>query len=519
MFYFKSIHIQNFKSISDEYIDFWVNKSVFVGKNGSGKSNILKAIEKVFHFENPQLKKTDFLNINNKIIISANLEYQTKTYAIILQAKYNKINQKITITRNHIPDEIKNHIKVIYIRSDRKIEKNNMYNWFHQLINLILENKEYYQTNKENIDFQNIKKLWESQSDEKTWLFITLLKLYLYSIKNTSNNGFRIFIIDQPENFLHPHATKLIDRLLQEIWEERNTQIFYSTHSTELVSNFKKDTYTLNDIIFVKKERSISHTRKIQNKYGRYEKIMINLIFKNASIFFSDAVILTEWETERISIPNIYENYDWSKHPLPEYFNQYTSWEIKNFFNLDMNNINIIDVGGKWSLSEWYAFATEIFWEKNVYALIDKDKDFESDRINISNSIFKVHQKRVETIDEFKKYNWIVLNWEFEHYYKVSIIQNFLENIIEKRGKQYWDDFDPEKHKESLQKLNYRIEKLKETKKISKWYEILFNKYFRHYGKPTIAFHLSTWLSLNNWYHNALLDILRDIILEINHNK
>ena len=67
----------------------------------------------------------------------------------------------------------------------------------------------------------------------------------MYSISDRKSDDFTVFIVDQPENFLHPHATKMIDSLLQEIWETENSQIFYSTHSTDLVSNFRKNRYQI----------------------------------------------------------------------------------------------------------------------------------------------------------------------------------------------------------------------------------------------------------------------------------
>jgi predicted ATP-dependent endonuclease of OLD family len=65
---------------------------------------------------------------------------------------------------------------------------------------------------------------------------------------------------------LHPHATKLLDNILGEISKLQNTQIFYSTHSPDLVSNFKKDIYEISDIVFVKKENNITESKKIINK-------------------------------------------------------------------------------------------------------------------------------------------------------------------------------------------------------------------------------------------------------------
>lgn len=513
MFHFKHIHIKNFKSIKEQEIDFWVNKTVFVGKNSAWKSNILKAIEKVFAFENTSFKESDFMDTTSPIIIRAKLQDGHSEYTLELQAIYNSKTKKIKIFLPELPKVIKEKIKTIYIRSDRKIDKNNTNNGFNRLISLILLNKEFFYQNKKKADFKSLKSLRQTSSEGKTNLFITLLKLYLYSIENTSNDGFRIFIIDQPENFLHPHATKLIDRLLLEIWANRNTQIFYSTHSPELVSNFKKEVYELRDIVFVKNDNGYTSTKKIQGRYGKYNKIMINLIFKNASLFFSDSIILTEWETERISIPNIYENHNWKRSDLPKSIRHL---DPKNFFDLDTNNINVIEVWWKWSLPEWYRFCCEIFWKEKVFAIIDQDKNFETDRHIISNTIKQVHKKRAHSISGFKKYNWIVLNGEFEHYYKVEAIQKFLTDTINYRAeKRFWSELNPVLHQESFYKLEARLIKLQETKKISKWYELLFNRYFKRYGKPTIAFHISTWLSRNNGYHRELIYILRDIIIKL----
>ena len=48
MHYVKSIHIKNFRSILDERIDL-SDYNCFVGKNDSGKSNVLKALNLFFN--------------------------------------------------------------------------------------------------------------------------------------------------------------------------------------------------------------------------------------------------------------------------------------------------------------------------------------------------------------------------------------------------------------------------------------------------------------------------------------
>ena len=54
---------------------------------------------------------------------------------------------------------------------------------------------------------------------------------------------------------------------------------------------------------------------------------------------------------------------------------------------------------------------------------------------------------------------------------------------------------------------------LDNSEKISLSYERLFSKHFKKYGKPAIAFHLSTWLCTHNGYKKELIDILKSMII------
>lgn len=486
MYHIQKLTVKNYKSLKNNIIDFWPNKTVFVGKNDVGKSNILKAIRVVFWYK--LIKNTDFNNPWEKIEIILELNLNNNVYEIIVQARLenNKVLSEIII-----PKEIKQDykkIELIYIPSDRKYQRYDSKSWFYKLINLILKNKE--NSNLEKKYFDKIHSLWQIDklsASKNTTLLITLLELYLHTIKYAKNEWFKLFILDQPENFLHPHATKLIDNLLWEISELQNTQILYSTHSPDLVSNFKKEIYEISDIVFVKKENELTITKKIENKNGRYDKIMINLIFKNSSLFFSDSVILVEWETEKVAVPNIFENWEWSENK-------------KSRYNLESKNINVIDVGWKWALSDWYEFCCDLFWHENVFAMIDRDPDYIHDEVMIVKTIKKVYGiKHVDT-KNFMKYNWIVLEWEFESYYDQTKIKQYLESVIIERSKRFWDKVDQNKINENLNLLEIRMVKLNQTHKISKAYSKLFWKYFKRSGKPTIAFNLSTYLSKNNWY-------------------
>ena len=506
----KKLYIINFRSIESQVINIGKNKTVFVWKNGSWKTVILKALEKLLNSK--KIKEKDFRNKDKELLIEAIFEYKWKEVVV----KSSSIIEKWDVKTKSNDDKLEtkkllDKINLIYIPSDRKINKENKENGFSKLIDLILKNKENRKDSKEIESIERFMSMKKNSWEEKTTFLISLLKLYLYSINETNNSDFNIFIMDQPENFLHPHATKMIDDIIQDIWELENTQVLYSTHSSELVSNFRKGKYEISDIVFVKNENWKTHTKKIENYNGRYDKIMINLIFKNADIFFSDAVILVEWETEKISIPNIYENTTW-KNYIDFKHKNLSKEEKLNYFNLNYKNISVIDVWGKWALYEWFVFASELFGKENVVAVIDRDDNFYIDRDMIIKSIRKVYKTGKVFENDFKKYNWIVLDWEFENYYKVDSIKTYLTEVITKRAEEFWDDFDKEKFDQSLEKLDSKLSNLKNAKKISSVYEHIFSSYFRKYSKPTIAFNLSTWLTENNWYDENLFKIFAKVI-------
>lgn len=578
MYKLKEIKIVNFKSIDYALVKFAWNKTVFVWKNNAWKSNILKAIALFFSWDHKNIKSNHFKDKNQNleldiVILKDDIEYLTLKIVAsikdwIVSVKYeDNYNEK---ERQEIKDFL-SRVDFIYIPSDRE-SLNDQNSWYTNMINLILKNKMESVENIEVIDnlesiIASVKKIipdeknilfndWlnylnksyfdvntkdseilenvdRSIKDEEfnTWLLnfddlnigtrnfilIALFDLYYKSLKGVVNDRFRIFVIDHVENFLHPHSIRLIDKLLQDISESENTQIIYSTHANELVSNFKKDKYEIDAIRFVYKLNWVTKVKQLENRYWSYDKIMINLIFKNTDVFFSDTVILVEWETEKISIPNIYEYRPWKQEDLMDCSLdtcKKTIWQnrINDFFNLSLKNIAVIDVGWKWALCDWYEFCSELLWKRNVYAIIDKDSNFFDDKRNIERTIKKVHGRFVRE-SEYIDYNWIVLDWEFENYYKWESIKEFLSTVLSERYK------NDHVKKSEIKQLIYKIDNLNHNKKISVSYEKLFKAYLRWYWKPTIAFNLCIRLCENNWYKRWLMDILKKILYKIEKNR
>lgn len=578
MYKLKEIKIINFKSIDYAVVKFAKNKTVFVWKNNAWKSNVLKALALFFSWDHKFIKPNYFNDKTRDIILEV-VVTKNNFDLFILKIVASLINGVVEVKYednydNKERQDIKNFLEkvdFIYIPSDRwTLNKNN--SWYTNMVNLILKNKmesvesKEVTENLENI-IASVKKIvpeeknilfneglnylsksyfdvnnWDNEildnvsrsineneqnkdianfDDLNIWtrnfILIALFDLYFKSLKFIENDRFRVFIIDHVENFLHPHSVRLIDKLLQDISESENTQIIYSTHANELVSNFKKDKYEIDSIRFVYKLNGYTKIKQIENKYGNYDKIMINLIFKNTDIFFSDAVILVEWETEKISIPNIFEYRPWKEEDLLDCnlnLCKKTIWQnkVNDFFNLYLKNIAVIDVWWKWALCDWYEFCSELLWKRNVFAIIDKDANFYDDKRNIERSIKKVHWRYVRE-HEYIDYNWIVLDWEFENYYKWESIKEYLLTVLSERYK------DDHVKKSEIKQLIYKIDNLKIHKKISVSYEKLFKTYLRGYGKPTIAFNLCIWLCEHNWYKRGLMDILKKILYKIEKNR
>ena len=62
--YLKRLYIRNFRSIKDLDLEFTDGKNVIVGRNNSGKSNIVAALDAVLNASSPTYKRTQ--NITGK---------------------------------------------------------------------------------------------------------------------------------------------------------------------------------------------------------------------------------------------------------------------------------------------------------------------------------------------------------------------------------------------------------------------------------------------------------------------
>ena len=125
-------------------------------------------------------------------------------------------------------------------------------------------------------------------------IIIGILEL---ALKN-KNSKIKLFCIEEPEAFIHPHGSRYLGSLIKNISKDQNTQILVSTHSLSLTANFEPNEIIRVDKIdgktIIKQDVSISATH-----FRRF------IHQDNAEIFFSDRVLFVEGPTEKHLFGNL----------------------------------------------------------------------------------------------------------------------------------------------------------------------------------------------------------------------
>jgi len=623
------LRIKNFRSIKEEIkVNFSKNKTVLVGQNNAGKTNIILALDILFGGKYPtyySLEKEDFFDPERPTEIEAKLseinkerdyphikwkerheksdkgrisynkgelyckftarlkeEEIIKNYEIYVEKPYPPQNGKNKVFS--ISDDFRNSLlSFVFVPADRTIRvdlKSGEYTWYGKLLRQILESRSQSEEYRDLLAKLNeiediIRKILKSDSVLQTGRLLTfiedfkfsltrsqkpedllknieilikdkfdkyfelsrfghgtqsailigLLELYLSTISNARDSVLKVLAIDEPENFLHPQGKRLINSLLDEISQDENTQIIYTTHSTELVTNFEENRFTLKDIIYVYKRDGFTQVKQFAEKdIQEFLKIQEELDVNKGEIFFASRVILVEGETEKHSIPVIYKCYQWKNKDLPSYALKTHKDNPASFFDPDRKNISIVNVGGKTNIPKYFKFASILLGPRKVAIIADKDFGKDNFKKKIKNLIKNTYE--IDRESDLEKYGVFLLKkGEFEHYYKVDVIKQFLFKVIEENMKndpninQISDERKrnqviDRRIKKKEKELEVELEKVKVRKsnKISKAYEDLFSKYLKGYTKPVIAFKLTKYLLENDGFDEGMFVVLRKVI-------
>lgn len=220
---------------------------------------------------------------------------------------------------------------------------------------------------------------------------ITVAILKAYSeIKLGGKNP---IFIDEPELFLHPQAQRNFYKILRKVANDKNIQIFYTTHSPYFLSleyfdeiflvrkTKDKGTYIrnanadefLNDwaIRYSKNITSIERKKELDKLRLHYKEAYEQTSDSMASTeaFFAKKIILVEGNSEALLLPFFFNkiNFDWIKE-----------------------RIAIVKCGSKNEIDRFYRLYAELGIPCFVIFDGDKDKNDDKRHKEINNALFKI---------------------------------------------------------------------------------------------------------------------------------
>lgn len=441
--YIKSFNVQNFKTLKDFSINFEKDYNIIIGKNNTGKSNILKLLDKVFT-EECIFEKTDITTINNTERVKPEFKINTSidTYEKKKNRYYLQGNKSI-VNYDTFKREL-NKIKIIYIDIQKEYDELiqtvvNKYNKFEDVLKITYDSQI-------NIDFSDV-------MGEGNNIFMKDESIYIidqYSetshIENKSSgvqrvalivcliNLFKIekalfkyvLLIDEPEGNLHVKAQKKMFDLLIDF--SKYHQVIISSHSTIFMQNI--DFEAVNYVDRKKKNGTFIDNENLGVK--NFKKIRESLGLEiSDTLFLNNEIVAVEGLSDVILHEYIYER-------LNPNNNQYTFFTIEGANNAIQNII-----------------ALKQILNKEITIILDHD----SKGRNISNDIRS---------KEFIKHSRIIFqpnneinDGELEDLFPKPFLKEVILNFIEKQKKvineklnsNYEEEI--EKYKNKLDDFNY----------------------------------------------------------------
>lgn len=338
-----SIHIQNFKGLRNISIENLGNINAIVGKNNSGKSSILHAIDMAslaleinsWNAFEPKLAIRDLFNdagdFSINITYQDNSEIQIKTNDAYRPIKDSNVleNQKFNsiLIWPDVAAGMKNRQRPTPRRIIEQVENRN----FGEVDSLeILSAIKYYaERGERGLEYDDYKELidevkfyfpdiTEVESDRTEDLEPSLtyeeygrrldilysgsgLKHFLDVLVKTTISGADVVLIDEPEMGLHPDLQRRFISYLHKLEEEKDVQIFLATHSQVLLN------YA--DTLNYYRVRNSSGDRNISSvPDDAIHTILRDLGLRPSDVFNQDMCLMVEGASEIVFFEHIIRN-------------------------------------------------------------------------------------------------------------------------------------------------------------------------------------------------------------------
>lgn len=148
-------------------------------------------------------------------------------------------------------------------------------------------------------------------------------------LRHRASRGMRLFAVEEPELFLHPHAQRYVADLLRAIAEEEGSQVILTTHSASILA----DTDILDVVRIERDEEGHTSCQRVPPDYSHLESYQRILNSRTCEMMFADRVVLVEGTSEAILLPQISRTL--------------AKFEDRRGLSFDYQNVSVVDVGGK----------------------------------------------------------------------------------------------------------------------------------------------------------------------------
>lgn len=289
----------------------------FIGKNGTGKTQVLKKIFEKARSERASLISTEkglvikYLpsvrssTISGRRALHSDDQDETESGSMSVESFYQFLNTS-PFTKTLVEHQIKE-----FFKKDAKIQiqgQNIIFNIIEnfkkigkKIIKKIVSKEEKLEEAKESGQEEEAKEIQEeieelqddlkelnlsSESDGMKEMFILLTFIYHPRVK--------VIFIDEPETHLHPHMINFITDAIEEMAKSGQKQFFIITHSPTAIK-----LNPLNDwkYFFFKREEQINDCRIScfdQFNESEFKQLILQLNPYKREAFYSDTVILLE---------------------------------------------------------------------------------------------------------------------------------------------------------------------------------------------------------------------------------
>lgn len=251
------------------------------------------------------------------------------------------------------------------------------------------------------------------------------MKSFMGILLNTIIDHKSIFLIDEPESFLHPPQARLLGKIIAEDLPE-NRQLFLSTHNEDFLKGLLEGSKNNLQIIRIERSGNINRVCELNNEdikktwsdpLLRYSNILSGLFHKKVIICESDsdcrfysAVFNSIHEKENKTIPDVLFVHCGGKHRIPVAVKALKKLNVPTSVIVDFDILNdknplgkiIKEIGGDWNL-------IEAKWKLVKKSIDSKKSEIEKQELREKiNKIFDGISENILTDDKLKEINGLL---------------------------------------------------------------------------------------------------------------